>query len=154
MNLLFICTHNRCRSILSEAISRKLAKGIFNVASAGSHPADAPHPLTLKYLEKASYSTEGLKSKSWNDLGNFSPDIVITVCDSAAGESCPLWLGSVPKVHWGLPDPSKVEGSDEKIEVAFNKVIYEIERRINLLLKQNPENKSVEEIVTLMKEIA
>ncbi len=153
MNLLFICTHNRCRSILSEAITNKLANGVFYAASAGSEPADAPHPLTLKYLKKSAYDVEGVTSKSWNELENFTPDIVITVCDSAAGETCPLWLGNVPKVHWGLPDPSKVKGSHEEIEAAFNTVIHEIERRINLLLSLQLKNKTVDEIVALMKGI-
>lgn len=153
MNLLFICTHNRCRSILCEAITKQLASGIFNAASAGSNPVDTPHPLTLKYLQETGYNIKGLSSKSWNNLGEFSPDIVVTVCDSAAGETCPLWLGNVPKVHWGLPDPSKVSGTEKEIEQAFKAVIQEIERRINLLMQQHPENKTPNEIIELMKQI-
>jgi len=154
MNILFICTHNRCRSLLSEAITKKLGKEIINAASAGSAPAEKPHPLTLKYLNEAGYDTADLFSKSWNDLGDFLPDIVVTVCDSAAGESCPLWLGPVPKVHWGLPDPSSVKGSDAEIAAAFHAVIKEIESRINQLLEHNISKKSTEEVVALMKTIA
>ena len=101
-NILYICTHNRCRSILSEAITRQKALGIITAQSAGSEPAGQVHPLTLRYLQEAGYNTQQLSSKSWDTLGEFIPDVVITVCDQAAGESCPLWLGTTPKLHWGL----------------------------------------------------
>ena len=96
-NILFICSHNRCRSILSEAITRQNAQGIINAMSAGSQPSGEVHPLSLKYLSEMGYDTAGLTSQSWDSLtddnGNsFVPDVVITVCDQAAGESCPLGL--------------------------------------------------------------
>ena len=131
MKLLFICTHNRCRSILCEAIANQRAEGVLCAASAGSAPVEAVHPLTLRYLEERGYQTSGLQSQSWQDLEGFEPDRVITVCDTAAGEACPLWMGDVQKVHWGLPDPSRTEGSDEVIRAAFMAVIDRIESRVD-----------------------
>lgn len=131
MKLLFICTHNRCRSILCEAIANQSAEGVLCAASAGSAPVEAVHPLTLRYLEERGYETAGLMSQSWHDLNAFEPDRVITVCDTAAGEACPLWIGDVQKVHWGLPDPSRAEGSDEVIRAAFMAVIDRIESKVD-----------------------
>ena len=131
MKLLFICTHNRCRSILCEAIAAQRGAGLLQVASAGSAPVEAVHPLTLRYLEERGYQTAGLRSQSWHDLEGFEPDRVITVCDSAAGEVCPLWMGEVEKHHWGLPDPSRVEGDDEAVRSAFMAVIDRIENKVD-----------------------
>ena len=131
MKLLFICTHNRCRSILCEAIASQRGAGALQAASAGSAPVHAVHPLTLRYLEERGYSTTDLQSQSWHDLQSFEPDRVITVCDSAAGETCPLWMGVVEKHHWGLPDPSRVEGDDAAIRSAFMAVIDRIEVKVD-----------------------
>ena len=131
MKLLFICTHNRCRSILSEAITNQRARGILTAASAGSAPVDAVHPLTLRFLQERGYDTAGLASQSWADLEAFEPDRVITVCDTAAGEACPLWMSDVEKMHWGLPDPSRVEGDDETVRAAFMAVIDRIELKVD-----------------------
>ena len=131
VKLLFICTHNRCRSILCEAIASQRGAGSFQAASAGSAPVDAVHPLTLRYLEERGYQTSGLQSQSWEDLAVFNPDRVVTVCDSAAGETCPLWMGEVEKHHWGLPDPSRAEGSAAAIRSAFMAVIDRIENKID-----------------------
>ncbi|MDG2174758.1 MAG: arsenate reductase ArsC [Gammaproteobacteria bacterium] len=106
MKILFICTHNRCRSILAEAIARHCGKGLLKPASAGSQPAGVVDPLTLEALTRHQIPADGLQCKSWNDLKEFNPDLVITVCDSAAAEACPVWLGRAVKVHWGLADPS------------------------------------------------
>ncbi len=133
MKILYICTHNRCRSILSEAITNQLAAGEIDARSAGSQPAGAVHPLTLRYLEKHGYSTSGLQSQSWEDFEDFQPDLVITVCDSAAGEACPVYFGKSAKVHWGLSDPSKVEGSEAERERAFDVCIQEIAGRVDRL---------------------
>ncbi len=135
MKILYICTHNRCRSILSEAITNHLGEGIVTAISAGSQPVGEVHPLTLKYLSERSVSTEGLKSESWEDMQSFQPDLVVTVCDSAAGESCPLWMGDTRKLHWGLPDPSKIQGSDEEIAEAFASVIERIAKRVKALVE-------------------
>ena len=131
MKLLFICTHNRCRSILSEAITNQRARGILTAASAGSAPVDAVHPLTLCFLQERGYDTAGLASQSWGDFEAFEPDRVITVCDTAAGEACPLWMSNVEKVHWGLPDPSRVDGDDETVRAAFMSVIDQIELKVD-----------------------
>ena len=131
MKLLFICTHNRCRSILCEAIASQRGAGFLEAASAGSAPVDEVHPLTLRYLEERGYQTAGLRSQSWHDLEGFEPDRVITVCDSAAGEACPLWMGEVEKHHWGLPDPSRVEGDDEAVRSSFMAVIDRIENKVD-----------------------
>lgn len=137
MKVLFICTHNRCRSILSEAITNHLANGKVTAYSAGSQPAGQVHPLSLKYLTEKGISTEGLQSQSWDEFEAVEPDIVITVCDSAANEQCPLWFGDTVKVHWGLRDPSKLEGSEEEIRRAFFEVMQAIETRIQKLLTIN-----------------
>ena len=131
MKLLFICTHNRCRSILCEAIVNQRGQGLLQAASAGSAPAAFVHPLTLHYLTERGYETAGLESQSWNDLADYEPDRVITVCDSAADEACPIWMGTVAKGHWGLPDPSRVESNDETVRNAFMSVIDRIEGKVD-----------------------
>ncbi|PCK08849.1 MAG: low molecular weight phosphatase family protein [Alteromonadaceae bacterium] len=134
MKILYICTHNRCRSILSEAITNHLAKGKIQAFSAGSQPVGHVHPLSIKYLQEKGIATEGLKSQSWNEFEADQPDVVVTVCDSAASETCPVWFGNTIKVHWGLSDPSKLEGSDDEIRDAFFAVMKTIEQRIDKLL--------------------
>ena len=136
MKLLFVCTHNRCRSILCEAITSQRGAGLLEAASAGSAPVDAVHPLTLRYLGERGYQTTGLQSQSWEGLAAFNPDRVITVCDSAAGEVCPLWMGEVEKIHWGLPDPSGVEGDEEAVRSAFLVVIDRIENKVDEWLRE------------------
>jgi arsenate reductase len=132
LKILFICTHNRCRSILAEAIARHVSNGALEVRSAGSHPEGVVFPGTLTYLERQGISTEGLVSQSWDDLEEFAPDIVITVCDNAAGETCPLWMGKAAKVHWGLPDPSKL--ADEAMQQGmFDQVGRMMKQRLTLL---------------------
>jgi len=137
LNILYICTHNRCRSALSEAITNQLGEGLLLAKSAGSQPAGEVHPLTLKYLTQVDYDIAGLTSNSWQDtdyMGNFQPDVVITVCDNAAGESCPLWLGATPKLHWGLSDPSKETTDEAKTAANFQQAIAAIEQRVTKLL--------------------
>ncbi len=136
MRLLFICTHNRCRSILCEAISQQRGAGVLQAASAGSAPVAAVHPQTLRFLKARGYETQGLVSQSWDDLQSFAPDKVVTVCDGAAGEACPVWMGEVEKIHWGLPDPSRVEGTDADIEAAFMSVIDRIEDKVDSWLRE------------------
>jgi arsenate reductase len=102
--------------------------------SAGSQPVGEVHPLSIKYLSQTGYSTQGLRSQSWEDFEEFQPDLVITVCDSAAGEACPVYFGKSVKVHWGLRDPSKVSGSENEKEQAFLMCIDEIVERVNKLI--------------------
>lgn len=145
MNILFVCTHNRCRSILSEALLRDMAGDLINVASAGSAASGEVHPLTIEHLHKHGIDSAGLHSKSWDNIDGFSADLVITVCDSAAGESCPLWLGSAQKIHWPLKDPSSVEGSAEEIDKAFSECINEIRQRCTQLVELTRQGRAVDE---------
>lgn len=134
IKILYICTHNRCRSILSEAVTNGAGKGVIQAKSAGSQPVGQVHPLSLKYLEQQGYKTDGLASHSWDDYEDYAPDIVITVCDSAASEVCPAYFGKGCKLHWGLADPSKLEGSEEVVEEAFLDTIAAIEERVQEML--------------------
>lgn len=154
MKFLFICTHNRCRSILSEAITNHLAQGKITAYSAGSQPAGQVHPLSLEYLEARGISTEGLKSQSWDDFETVEPDVVITVCDNAANEACPIWFGDTVKIHWGLPDPSKLEGPEEAVESAFFAVMDTIEKRIRKVLELNLERMSSAELQSALQSVA
>lgn len=134
MKILYICTHNRCRSILSEAITNHASQGVIEAKSAGSQPVGEVHPLSIKYLAQSGIATSGLTSQSWDEFEAFAPDVVVTVCDSAAGETCPVYFGNSIKIHWGLSDPSKLEGSDEEIEAAFLACIALITERVDQLV--------------------
>ncbi|MFM2482425.1 arsenate reductase ArsC [Celerinatantimonas sp. YJH-8] len=133
MKILYICTHNRCRSILSEAITRQLAGEILEARSAGSQPAGEVHPLSIRYLNEAGINTDHLRSQSWDDFADFHPDVVITVCDSAAKEACPVWFGNALVVHWELQDPSKLTGTESQLAEAFRKTIAVIASRVDEL---------------------
>ena len=135
MKALFICTHNRCRSILAEALTNHLGGDSLEARSAGSQPAGEVHPRTLKHLEKRGVSTVGLRSQSWDDLEQYQPDVVITVCDRAAGESCPLWFDDSIRLHWGLADPSAASGSEADIEQAFEACSDTLSNKIQGLKK-------------------
>lgn len=124
MNVLFLCTGNSCRSVLSEGTFNHLAPEGLKAISAGSQPTGWLHPCAVALLNRKGISTEGYYSKSWDELP-VVPDIVVTVCSSAAGETCPAYLGPVLRTHWGLEDPSHVVGTDEEIEAAFERT-YEI----------------------------
>ncbi|BDX07198.1 arsenate reductase ArsC [Planctobacterium marinum] len=153
MKILYICTHNRCRSILSEAITNHHAQGIIEARSAGSQPAGEVHPLSLQYLQETGYAVDGLQSQSWDEFEDFAPDLVVTVCDSAAGETCPLWFGKSTKVHWGLADPSKLQGSDEQKKQAFLDCIEQIKTRVQALVeiaRSQPDQKTlIEQLANL-----
>jgi arsenate reductase len=137
--ILFICTHNRCRSILAEAITNHLGRGLLEARSAGSQPAGEVHPLSLQHLQEAGIETGDLVSQSWDDFEDWQPDIVITVCDDAAGETCPVWFGNSIRVHWGLSDPSRAAGDAETIATAFRNTIATINYRITQLLNNHSE---------------
>ncbi|GAC13076.1 arsenate reductase ArsC [Aliiglaciecola lipolytica] len=153
MKILYICTHNRCRSILSEAITNHLAGDLIIARSAGSQPAGIVHPLSLKYLQEAEVPREGLQSQSWDEFEDFKPDVVITVCDSAAGESCPVWFGNSIKVHWGLEDPSKVDGTEQEIATAFRTCISEITVRVRKLMLLAEQNLEKEQLKSALAEL-
>ncbi len=154
MKILFICTHNRCRSILSEAITNHLSDGTVTAYSAGSSPSGVVHPLSIKYLIENGYSATGLRSQSLNDFEENLPDFAITVCDNAANEPCPIWFSPVPMIHWGLSDPSKVEGSEEEIAEAFNSTIRIIENRAKALLNLDLNATSKEQLKSALEQIA
>jgi len=154
MKILFICTHNRCRSILSEAITNHLSQGKITAYSAGSQPTGQVHPLSIKYLQAKGISTKGLKSQSWDEFEVNEPDVVVTVCDSAANEQCPVWFGNCIKVHWGLPDPSKLEGTEDEIKNAFFAVMNTIENRIKKVLAIDLDHLSDNEHQSALAEIA
>lgn len=144
LNVLFLCTHNSARSILAEAALNHIGKGRFQAFSAGSSPREnqQPNPLALQVLQNAGIPTEGLRSKSWDEFGKpDSPhmDLVITVCDNAAGEVCPYWPGQPATAHWGYTDPSEVEGDEAKKREAFRQTLLAIRRRLDLLINLPPE---------------
>lgn len=135
-NVLVLCTGNSARSILGEVLFNTLGKGRFKAYSAGSKPAGKVNPGALEWLNAKGHSTEGLRSKSWDEFaapGAPEFDFIFTVCDNAAGEACPLWLGKPATAHWGIPDPAHVEG-DEARRAAFNKAADQLARRIQLFL--------------------
>lgn len=136
-NVLFLCTHNSARSVMAEALLNKLGAGKFQAFSAGSQPKTAPNPFALELAEKLGFRREQFKSKSWDAFaapGAPHMDIIITVCDNAAGEACPVWLGHPATAHWGFPDPSDVQGGDTERRLAFEQVFIAIKRRVELLV--------------------
>jgi len=136
-NVLFLCTGNSARSILAESLLNAMGQGRFRAYSAGSHPKDTPHPLALELLAKNRLPTEGLRSKSWDEFA--APDapkidVVVTVCDNAAGEVCPVWPGQPMTAHWGVADPAAVEGSDDEKRRAFFRAYTELQRRLSIFV--------------------
>ena len=139
INVLFLCTHNSARSILAEAVLNHISGGRFKAYSAGSSPREnqQPNPLALQVLQNAGVSIEGLHSKNWDVFGGLNAphmDLVITVCDNAAGEACPYWPGQPATAHWGYPDPSEAEGTEEQRLAAFRQTLHAIRRRLDLLV--------------------
>ena len=139
LNVLFLCTHNSARSILAEALLNHLGQGRFKAYSAGSSPREnqRPNPLALETLTKAGLPVEGLYSKSWDEFGKPDAphmDLVITVCDNAAGEVCPFWPGQPATAHWGYADPSEVEGDDDKKREAFKQTLHMMRKRLDIFV--------------------
>lgn len=133
-NVLFLCTGNSARSVLAESILRKDGASRFNAFSAGSHPKGAVNPLALKVLDAYRYPTDGFRSKSWDEFavpGAPELDFVFTVCDTAAGEACPIWPGQPMTAHWGIEDPAAVEGTDIEKERAFVTAFRYLKNRIS-----------------------
>ena len=136
-NVLFLCTGNSARSILGEALLNSMGRGRFRAWSAGSHPGGRVNPFALELLAKNGLPTEGLRSKSWDEFatpGAPAFDLIFTVCDSAAAETCPVWPGHPMSAHWGIPDPAAVEGDDETKRRAFRDAFSRLQRRIALLV--------------------
>jgi len=134
VNILFLCTGNSCRSVLAEATFNALASPEWRAMSAGSHPTGTIHPRSLALLQREGISTEGLHSKSWTGLPAI-PDIVITVCGNAAGETCPAYFGPVLRAHWGVDDPAKATGTDAEIDARFEQAYRTLRARIEAFLK-------------------
>jgi arsenate reductase len=133
-NVLFLCTGNSARSILAEALLRDMGEGRFRAFSAGSHPAGEVHPLALDYLRKRGIDAGGLSSKSWQAFARADMpkmDFVITVCDNAAGEVCPIWPGQPMTAHWGLPDPAEAAGTEAEVALAFAETYRMLRQRIS-----------------------
>lgn len=159
LNVLFLCTHNAARSILAEALLNTLGKGRFKAYSAGSEarPDGRPHPLTLRALQRAGIDTAGLRSKSWDEFaspGAPHMDLVITVCDNVAGEVCPIWPGHPATAHWGYPDPSAGNASDEEKLMAFHQTLEAMRQRIELLCNLPPEKLAHMTLQTSARELA
>ena len=136
-NVLFLCTGNSARSILAEAILNFKGRPNFTAYSAGSHPSGTVRPEAIRQLEAAHIPTQGLRSKPWEEFsapGAPKLDFVITVCDNAAKEVCPVWPGQPMTAHWGVPDPAAVEGSTQDNERAFRDAFFMLDRRISLFL--------------------
>jgi len=136
-NVLFLCTGNSARSIMSEAMMNAMGAPRFRAYSAGSHPTGKVSPFALELLRKNGLATEGLRSKSWDEFarpGAPELDFIFTVCDSAAGEACPLWPGKPVTAHWGVEDPAAVDGDDETRRKAFFRAFNRLQHRIQLFL--------------------
>jgi protein-tyrosine-phosphatase len=137
-NILFLCTGNSARSILAEAIVNRLGAGKFRGYSAGSFPKGKVHPRALALLQSLNYSTDGLRSKSWDEFSAANPDaphlhFVFTVCDNAAGEVCPYWPGQPMTAHWGVPDPAAEDGGEAQQSLAFADAYRQLHNRLELL---------------------
>ena len=133
MNILFLCTGNSCRSILAEATFNALAPLGMHAMSAGSQPTGEVHPRSIALLKSKGIATDGYFSKSWDALP-VTPDIVITVCGNAAGETCPAYLGNVIRAHWGVDDPAKVTGTEDEINASFELAYQILRKRIEAFL--------------------
>ncbi|HWY96883.1 MAG TPA: arsenate reductase ArsC [Steroidobacteraceae bacterium] len=136
-NVLFLCTGNSARSILAESLLNTLGRGKFRGFSAGSFPKGQVHPMAIEMLERMNLPTTGLRSKSWDEFaiaGAPPLDFIVTVCDNAAGEVCPVWPGKPMTAHWGIADPAAVEGTDAEKAFAFRRALKELESRITRLL--------------------
>ena len=150
INVLFLCTHNSARSILAEAMLNHIGRGRFKAYSAGSSPRDnqKPNPMALTVLQTAGVSIDGLTSKSWDEFAKPDAphmDLVITVCDNAAGEVCPYWPGQPATAHWGYADPSELQGTDVQRLEAFRQTLHAIRRRLELLV--NLPSQSVDKLM-------
>ena len=136
-NVLFLCTGNSARSVMAECVLNRIGRGRFHAWSAGSHPSGKVHPFTLDLLKRLNYRTDGLRSKSWDEFAGAdapSMDFVFTVCDSAAGEICPIWPGQPMTAHWPFPDPVAFVGPEAEQRALFAQVYGMIERRLAIFV--------------------
>jgi len=153
LNVLVICTGNSCRSIISEALFNHLGKGRITAFSAGSQPLGRLNAGAVALLQWHGISIEGMSSKSWDAFADQPIDVAITVCDNAAGETCPVYLRPVLRAHWGLSDPGHVKGTDDEVKAAFETTYKAVERRINQMLALPLEEMTGEELVAELNAI-
>ena len=151
LKVLVLCTGNSCRSIMAEALINDLGQGRYQAWSAGSVPAGYVHPKSIETLHRHGISLGQPRSKSWNEFAEQPFELVITVCDQAAGESCPLFPDNPKKLHWGTPDPAKVTGSDANIDAAFDQVFFMLKNRIEDMLSTQDYWKARAKIETQMR---
>jgi len=154
INVFVICTGNSCRSVLGEALFNHLGAGRVQAFSAGSHPKGKIKPAALSTLQRHGLITQELKSQSWNEFADQPMDIVITVCDNAAGESCPVYLNNAIKVHWGLAEPSNIQGPEDEIIAALEQTYKILEQRIKKMLSLSLESMSPEQLSTELNALA
>lgn len=133
--VLVLCTGNSCRSIMAEALFNHLGRARFEAVSAGSHPAGHVHPLSLETLKRHGIEIGDPRSKSWDEFAGQNFDLVVTVCDAAAAESCPVFLGAPQKIHWSIPDPAKATGTQDEINAAFENAFLILRSRIDSYMK-------------------
>jgi arsenate reductase len=155
-NILVLCTGNSARSILAEALFNRLGAGRFKAYSAGSHATGRVNPFAIEQVRALGYPVDGLRSKSWEEFaqpGAPEMDFIVTVCDNAAGEVCPLWPGRPVTAHWGFPDPAAVVGSDDEKRAAFGRTLRQIRNRVQLFLSLPLETLDRMAIESHMKEI-
>ena len=134
--ILVLCTGNSCRSIMLEGVINHYGNTYFQAFSASRNPAGYVHPMSIKTLEKAGIFKSDYQSQSWDAFSDMNFDLVITVCDNAAGETCPAYLSNAPKVHWGVEDPAKFEGSEEEIEHEFQRIFTIFEKRTHAMVEK------------------
>lgn len=153
MQILFLCTGNSCRSILAEAIFNELAPDGWSAVSAGNHPTGYVHPKAIAVLKQHRIKTDGFISKSWDNLEK-TPNIVITVCSSAAGETCPAYLGKAIKSHWGLEDPAKATGTEQEIMAVFEETFNRLQQGISFFLQHPLNELSSDDLQSLMNTVS
>ncbi len=132
--VLILCTGNSCRSIMAEALLNELGQGRFQASSAGSFPTGYVHPRSIETLKRHGIDPGQPHSKSWNEFAAQSLDLIITVCDQAAGETCPIFPGKPTKLHWGTPDPAKVVGNEADTQAAFDRAFFFLKERVEQLI--------------------
>ena len=156
-NVLFLCTGNSARSIIAEGILRKLGGKTFFSYSAGSQPAGQPNPYALAVLRDHDIDVSYARSKRWDEFADSDApkmNLIITVCDNAAGETCPVWPGHPSMAHWGVPDPAIVQGSHEDILATFQRTYLEMEVRINMLLEAKPTAETIGDLARSISPVA
>lgn len=133
--VLVLCTGNSCRSVMAEALFNHWGNGDIEAVSAGSNPAGYVHPKSIEALQRHGINPGSPRSKSWDEFAGQSFDLVVTVCDAAAAESCPVFLGAAKKLHWSTPDPAKARGTDAEIDAAFDEAFNMLKEKIESILK-------------------